>query len=87
MIVGEDNLGGCYEAPGKKCPDVHGYLFDMLSGALASLNNKLAELKKQHRLICHMQIDAAQKLIEELQKKQQEDWAKKRQERENAQKT
>jgi len=59
IVVGQDCLGGCYEAPGKTCPDVHGYFLSMLSNAINDLREKVHD----RRII--FEITQVQKLIEE----------------------
>jgi hypothetical protein len=37
MIEGERSLGGVYELPGKRDPEIHGYLYQMLEEAVEEL--------------------------------------------------
>lgn len=78
IVVGQDNLGGCYDAPGKTCPDVHGYLLDMLSNALDDLNKNASSMSRKFDSASNkysVEIDCkdAQKLIEQLRKQGEKD--------------
>lgn len=49
IISGQDSLGGCYERPGERDADVHGYFLDMAHRALEELFDKL-DVRSKNRL-------------------------------------
>lgn len=56
---GRESLGGAYDKPDELDPDIHGYLPQMLDGALEQLETKVTN-------DLHKQVQAARKYLKEV---------------------